>query len=313
MRNEKKKREMLDDQKALMEKRIWDSERQCEVFVSFKELRSFIYGIIINVDVAYEGQQWKLLKVGLTRVKANRMKTLMAEITRNLPGVPRSIIFQQCIDPFDTRNDLEIEADIRKRCGIPISKMLLNKLQEELKYSFALPFKTEWVLTSQSFIDSLKQKTSRKETNSSKLFKDLKFSTDKKIDVEELLKCFGLKFSKLAVKFGKFKDSLNDKLDAAGIVELFSQKDQLLKFIHEGNAESCSSPLEVIEKYRGKRTWFMKDYEEKLCKLPLQLFEDVLEASVSLTQSENIETYLASVMQDYEIPDSSDEGFVDTE
>ena len=53
-------------------------------------------------------------------------------------------------NPVDTSTHSEFEKNFRKRCGMPVTN---NYAQE----NHNLPFHTEWVLTTQSFIDRMRK------------------------------------------------------------------------------------------------------------------------------------------------------------
>ena len=109
----------------------------------------YAYGIVLNVN--FFGDQFKFVKIGFTQQGTssdceNRMTQVRREIERHgqhLQG-KTSVLFVIMKNPVDTSTHSEFETNFRKRWGMPVSN--------EFAQHYNLPFHTEWVLTTQSFI-----------------------------------------------------------------------------------------------------------------------------------------------------------------
>ena len=109
----------------------------------------YAYGIVLNVN--FFGDQFKFVKIGFTQQGTssdceNRMTQVGREIERHgqhLQG-KTSVLFVIMKNPVDTSTHSEFETNFRKRWGMPVSN--------EFAQHYNLPFHTEWVLTTQSFI-----------------------------------------------------------------------------------------------------------------------------------------------------------------
>lgn len=121
-----------------------------------------VYCIVSNDDnnpgkFAVPGKgivQWKYCKVGITQVDTttgtkNRMETVKNEITK-ATGEDASIIFVLPVKATDSTEDKKIEKDVREHIGWPLHKDLPNEI--------GLPVPTEWVITTQSYINIIKKK-----------------------------------------------------------------------------------------------------------------------------------------------------------
>ena len=117
----------------------------------------YAYGIVLNVN--FFGDQFdppKFVKIGFTQQGtssdcANRMTQVCNEIIVRLGGDPQktSVLFVIMKNPVDTSTHSEFETNFRKRWGMPVSN--------EFAQSYNLPFHTEWVLTTQGFINHMLQ------------------------------------------------------------------------------------------------------------------------------------------------------------
>ena len=118
-----------------------------------REMNSpYAYGIVLNVNVL--GDQFnalKLVKIGFTQQGtssdcANRMTQVCREIERHGPHLQgkTAVLFVIMKNPVDTSTHSEFETNFRKRWGMPVSNDLTQR--------YNLPFRTEWVLTTQSSI-----------------------------------------------------------------------------------------------------------------------------------------------------------------
>lgn len=142
--------------------------------------RPTIYGIVLNHDLfpGKEGDvQWKLCKVGFTHVSTdtgsnNRMEQLKEKIKKTYKGA--GVLFVLPIGAVDTTKFSETEKRIRNKVGWPVHKDVAKKLK--------LPCSTEWVLTTQTHIDLIKEKKEDLKAEGIAdlidLFKGLKFKTD---------------------------------------------------------------------------------------------------------------------------------------
>ena len=109
----------------------------------------YAYGIVLNVN--FFGDQFKFVKIGFTQQGTssdceNRMTQVCREIERHGPHLQgkTSVLFVIMKNPVDTSTHSEFETNFRKRWGMPVSN--------EFAQHYNLPFHTEWVLTTQSFI-----------------------------------------------------------------------------------------------------------------------------------------------------------------
>ena len=173
-------------------------------------IRPVVYCIVLN-DGKFpykEGHtQWKLCKVGFTHGNTkertgNRMEQVKADIKRKYHkktarDADTAVIFKLAIGAIDTTPYFDTEERIRKAMGCPLKKELAKKL--------GLPYSTEWVLTTQDFIDEVqKRKLNAKlkgGNDAIDLFKDLKFSfkaSSKWVKVES-----DAKGNKMVVEFEK--------------------------------------------------------------------------------------------------------------
>lgn len=120
-----------------------------------------VYALALNNFPMPEGSDWKLVKVGFTHKSTkkdsnNRMEQLTREIESNLnqgatasnPPVTVATLFALRIGSVDTTPFHETENRIRRKVGTPITKERAKELN--------LPVPTEWVLTTQSHIEKMK-------------------------------------------------------------------------------------------------------------------------------------------------------------
>ncbi len=144
--------------------------------------RPTVYCIGLN-DGQFPGKngsiQRKLCKVGFTHVDTttgtnNRMEDVMKKICSKYESkrpdrkASAGVLFVLSIGAVDTTPYLETEKRIRAAVGWPINKGLAKEL--------GLPCSTEWVLTTQAFIDKIKASIiEKKEEDPIDLFKTLKY------------------------------------------------------------------------------------------------------------------------------------------
>lgn len=120
-----------------------------------------VYALALNNFPMPEGRDWKLVKVGFTHKSTkkdsnNRMEQLTREIESNLnqgatasnPPVTVATLFALRIGSVDTTPFHDTENRIRRKVGTPITKERAKELN--------LPVPTEWVLTTQSHIEKMK-------------------------------------------------------------------------------------------------------------------------------------------------------------
>lgn len=157
-----------------------------EGYIRREKERPTIYGIVLN-DGYFPGRegnvQWKLCKVGFTHVSTvkgtlNRMEQVQAEIKRKYETKRKgrtaeaAVLFVLPIGAVDVTTFSDTEKRIRNAVGRPILPYVAKKL--------GLPCSTEWVLTTQQFIDEInKNKNDLKAKGSADLidlFKNLKFT-----------------------------------------------------------------------------------------------------------------------------------------
>ena len=162
------------------------SESHGDDYIRREKERPTIYGILLN-DGLFPGKegkvQWKLFNVGFTHVNTatgtrNRMEQVKVEIERKYESkrgegrkAEASVLFVLPIGAMDVTTFSDTEKGLRNAVGRPILKNVAKKL--------GLPCSTEWVLTTQQFIDEIKvRKKSLKAEDSTDLidlFKNLKF------------------------------------------------------------------------------------------------------------------------------------------
>ena len=157
-------------------------------YIRREKERPTIYGIVLN-DGSFPGRvgnvQWKLCNIGFTHVNTatgtrNRMEQVKVEIESKYDSkrkdgkpqvAPASVLFVLPIGAVDVTTFSDTEKRIRNAVGSPIDTALAEKL--------GLPCSTNWVLTTQPFINEIKKQTQKRKAQGSTdlidLFKDLKF------------------------------------------------------------------------------------------------------------------------------------------
>lgn len=161
-------------------------------YVRREKLRPVVYCVVVN-ERDFPGTteqktktkeaikvEWKLCKVGFTHVDTtpgtnNRMETLMEEVCKKYNEkkegrkAKASVLFKLPIGAVDTTPFFDTEKRIRLDVGWPIRKDLAKKL--------GLPCSTEWVLTTQGFINKIIEEIEKRRGTADPidLFKDLKF------------------------------------------------------------------------------------------------------------------------------------------
>lgn len=132
-------------------------------------LGQYVYAVVVNkpeidiqtcVDGKSEMKRMKLMKVGFTQSdttqsnKQNRMaivkSDVKAQLQKSWPNVKVkcSVIFVLPINALDTRKPTDVEAEVRKKTGI--------LLPQNIAKAMNLPVTTEWVVTTQAFIDIIR-------------------------------------------------------------------------------------------------------------------------------------------------------------
>ena len=129
-----------------------NSDKGRQEIVRREKNSPYAYGIVLNVNLL--GDQYKTLKfvkIGFTQQGTssdceNRMTQVRREIERLGPHLQgkTAVLFVIMKNPVDTSTHSEFETNFRKRWGMPVSNDLTQR--------YNLPFHTEWVLTTQSFI-----------------------------------------------------------------------------------------------------------------------------------------------------------------
>ncbi|XP_078350235.1 uncharacterized protein LOC144635040 isoform X2 [Oculina patagonica] len=163
-------------------------------FIRREKYRPVVYCIVLN-DGQFPGKtkdetktevQWKLCKVGFTQVDTatgtnNRMEDVRKKICskyeskREGQKASPSVLFVLSIGAVDTTPYLQTEKRIREAVGWPIGKKLAKEN--------GLPCSTEWVLTTQAFIEKIKESIDQKKKEGTAdpidLFKTLKYRDPK--------------------------------------------------------------------------------------------------------------------------------------
>ena len=130
-----------------------NSDRGRQEIVRREKNSPYAYGIVLNVDFfGYEFKSLKFVKIGFTQQDTgsdceNRMTQVRREIeghNQRLRG-KTAVLFVIMKNPVDTSTHSEFETNFRKRWGMPVSNEFAQRCN--------LPFHTEWVLTTQGFID----------------------------------------------------------------------------------------------------------------------------------------------------------------
>jgi len=123
-----------------------------EDFIRREKERPTIYCIVLN-EGSFPGKegkvQWKLCHVGFTHFNTatgtnNRMEQVK-EVIKSSRKAGAGVLFVLPIGAVDVTTFSDTEKRIRNAVGRPIHKDLAKKL--------GLPCSTEWVLTTQQFID----------------------------------------------------------------------------------------------------------------------------------------------------------------
>lgn len=131
-----------------------------------------VYAIVLHNFPVGKSAGWKLVKVGFTHQSIkkgdnNRMEQLQKGIESELNKgkasqhkVKASILFVMRIGSVETASFHDTEVRIREKVGIPLKKEKANE--------FNLPVPTEWVLTTQENVDTIKQKLEATKAESTK-------------------------------------------------------------------------------------------------------------------------------------------------
>lgn len=164
-------------------KELNGSDSHGDDYIRREKERPTIYGIVLN-DGSFPGKvgkvQWKLCNVGFTHFNTatgtrNRMEQVKVEIERKYgskrEAATAAVLFVLPIGAVDVTTFSDTEKRIRHAVGLPIHKALAKKL--------CLPCSTEWVLTTQQFINGIdmrkKELKAEGRADLIDLFKDLKF------------------------------------------------------------------------------------------------------------------------------------------
>ena len=132
-----------------------NSDKGRQEIVRREKNSPYAYGIVLNVN--FFGDQFnalKFVKIGFTQQDTSsdcqsRMKQVRSKIEgrdQRLQG-KAAVLFVIMKNPVDTSTHSEFETNFRKKWGMPVS----NAFVEHYK----LPFPSEWVLTTQGFIDHM--------------------------------------------------------------------------------------------------------------------------------------------------------------
>ena len=148
----------------------------------------YAYGIVVNAN--FFGDKFrnlKFVKIGFTQQDTSSdCESRMKQVRREIDGHDQrlrgktAVLFVIMKNPVDTSTHSEFETNFRKKWGMPVSN--------EFAQSCKLPFHTEWVLTTQSFIGYMLQviqaATQRGRIDAS-IFKGIAFD-EKKLPAELL-------------------------------------------------------------------------------------------------------------------------------
>ena len=156
-----------------------NSDKERPEIVRREKNSPYAYGIVLNVNLL--GDQFKdikFVKIGFTQQGTssyciNRMTQVRNEIGRLRKDLQGKIGLLCVImkNPVDTSTHSQFETNFRERWGMPVSN--------EFAQSKTLPFHTEWVLTTQSFIDRMRDviKEAKKEGRmDASIFKGITFN-----------------------------------------------------------------------------------------------------------------------------------------
>ena len=137
----------------------------------------YFYGVILNEYVIKDptltdvekkfNLKYKLLKVGFTQqetgsTKNTRMKAVREDIERR--GWKSSVLFVLKKPVIDNTKNKESEDEFRKTWGFPVSKTFAEE--------YDLPVKTEWVLTTQAFVDRIIAHKNKIKKSNRKMYAD---------------------------------------------------------------------------------------------------------------------------------------------
>ncbi|XP_031549549.1 uncharacterized protein LOC116287082 [Actinia tenebrosa] len=125
-----------------------------------------VYAVVVNAgDFPFKenGKQWKLCKVGFTHRSIKKGGSRMEKVCKQIKDqcseglgqhTTASTLFALRIGAVDTTSFSATEKRIREKVGKPVRKEKAKEL--------CLPFPTEWVLTTQEHIDTIKEKKEEK-------------------------------------------------------------------------------------------------------------------------------------------------------
>ena len=166
-----------------------NSDKSREEIVRREKYSPYAYGIVLNVNLFGDKfkEDLKFVKIGFTQQDtSSSCKNQITDVQRDIEKdevkykYKTAVLFVIMKNPADTSTHSEFETNFRKRWGMPVSSYFAE--------SCNLPFCTEWVLTTQSFIDFMMRVIKKAEEEGrvdTSIFKDIKFD-ERKIP-EELL------------------------------------------------------------------------------------------------------------------------------
>ena len=150
----------------------------------------FVYGIVFKVTIYHDAdvdfqRKFKMMKIGFTQGTLKQIKQrFKVDRDENF-----SLIIFLSKSAIDTSRHNEFEERIRKKVGMPVNK--------EYARSLELKEPTEWVLTTQHYIDDLKR------------YINEKLEQEGSVDASILKSCF----------FRNFKLSTEDQHNYESIIE----------------------------------------------------------------------------------------------
>lgn len=160
-----------------------DSDKSREEIVRREKYSPYAYGIVLNVNLFGDKfkEDLKFVKIGFTQQDTSSgCKNRMTDVQRDIEEdevkykYKTAVLFVIMKNPVDTSTHSEFETNFRKRWGMPVS----NNFAE----SYNLALGTEWVLTTQSFIDYMMRVIKKAEEQGrmdASIFKDIKFDERK--------------------------------------------------------------------------------------------------------------------------------------
>lgn len=173
-----------------------------------------IYGVVLNeikMSKTAKDNEWKLVKIGMTGKQTkkgtnNRMEQVMSAIEAE-----SSVLFSLLKGFTDTTSIFEVEKRVRGHMGFSLNKEITKKM--------SLPCSTEWILTTQSYINVLlskmKEKRDAGEWCTTQIFNDFSI-TREKYRKDSLPDGFVMDMKRNEIVLsspGQLPDWLNDELE----------------------------------------------------------------------------------------------------